>query len=134
MSISPQDTRLQKIGFCKLVGENIEFYAKKYEINIGRKTKGGNLDIVIGEQMLPFTLLLCISRVVDLRHPKLSDWLRTNPNQYTCILLGSYSPDEIISSLQIGLWNIETAAGDANISRHHATIAYSFEKRKFVKS
>jgi len=51
MSVAPQDYRLQKVGFCKLVGENIEFYAKKYEINIGRKTKAGNLDIVIGEIM-----------------------------------------------------------------------------------
>lgn len=48
MPVSGDDPRLAKIGFCKLVGESVEHYAKKYEINIGRKSKASGLDVVIG--------------------------------------------------------------------------------------
>ena len=38
-----------KVGFCKLWGDGIEHYAKKYEIVIGRRSKTTVLDVVIGE-------------------------------------------------------------------------------------
>lgn len=49
MVIASDDPRMKRVGFCKLLGENIEHYAQKYEINIGRKSKASNLDVVIGE-------------------------------------------------------------------------------------
>ena len=48
MPVGANDSLLKRVGFCKLVGENIEHYAQKYEINIGRKSKSSNLDVVIG--------------------------------------------------------------------------------------
>ena len=38
-----------KVGFCKLWGEGIEFYAQKYEINIGRRSKSTALDVIVGQ-------------------------------------------------------------------------------------
>lgn len=49
MAIPEDDPRLKRVGFCKLLGESIEHYAQKYEINIGRKSKATNLDVFIGE-------------------------------------------------------------------------------------
>jgi hypothetical protein len=48
MAVQPDDPRLQKVGFAKLEGPGIEFYAKKYDIMIGRKSKSTPLDIVLG--------------------------------------------------------------------------------------
>ena len=50
MVIASSDPRKAKVGFCKLLGENIEHYAQKYEINIGRKSKAADLDVVIGKR------------------------------------------------------------------------------------
>ena len=49
MVILSDDPRKSKVGFCKLLGENIEYYAQKYEIHIGRKSKATDLDVVIGK-------------------------------------------------------------------------------------
>ena len=49
MAIAGDDPRKKRIGFCKLLGENMEHYAQKYEINIGRKSKATDLDVVIGD-------------------------------------------------------------------------------------
>eukprot|EP00884_Botryococcus_braunii_P003704 jgi/Botrbrau1/13334/Bobra.0334s0010.1 len=51
MVVQPDDARLAKVGFVKLEGPGIEFYAKKYEIIIGRKSKSANLDVVLGDNM-----------------------------------------------------------------------------------
>ena len=49
MPVSPSDPRVRRVGFCKLQGEGIDFYAQKYIILIGRKSKNANLDVVIGD-------------------------------------------------------------------------------------
>jgi hypothetical protein len=35
------DSRLEKVGFAKLLGDGLEYYIKKYEIVLGRKSKVG---------------------------------------------------------------------------------------------
>lgn len=51
MHISPDDPRLDRVGFAKLLGDGVELYAKKTEIIIGRQSKSSNLDVVLGENM-----------------------------------------------------------------------------------
>ena len=48
MAVQEGDPRRKRVGFCKLLGENVEHYAQKYEVNIGRKSKATNLDVLIG--------------------------------------------------------------------------------------
>jgi len=43
------DPRIQQCGFAKLVGDDFEYYMRKYEINLGRKSKTTELDVVLGE-------------------------------------------------------------------------------------
>lgn len=40
-SVSASDPRLQKVGFAKLLGDGVEYYIRKYEIVLGRKSKVG---------------------------------------------------------------------------------------------
>ncbi|CAL8463819.1 g3353 [Coccomyxa elongata] len=51
MGLSPDDHRIKQIGFAKLLGEDLELYAKKYEIVIGRKSKSSVVDVVLGDTM-----------------------------------------------------------------------------------
>ncbi|BDA48938.1 probable transcriptional activator FHA1 at N-terminal half [Coccomyxa sp. Obi] len=51
MGVSPDDPRIEQIGFAKLLGEDLELYAKKYEIVIGRKSKSSVVDVVLGDTM-----------------------------------------------------------------------------------
>ena len=51
MVIAPDDPRLGRVGFAKLLGDGLELYAKKTEIIIGRQSKSTNLDVVLGENM-----------------------------------------------------------------------------------
>ena len=46
--VAADDPRLAKVGFAKLVGSGIELYAKKHEITLGRLSKSGHVDIVLG--------------------------------------------------------------------------------------
>ncbi len=46
--MSPDDPRIEQIGFAKLLGEDLELYAKKYDIIIGRKSKSSVVDVVLG--------------------------------------------------------------------------------------
>ena len=48
MVIAADDPRLAKIGFFKLLGEGLEFYAKKYTIILGRESKSAEMDVVLG--------------------------------------------------------------------------------------
>lgn len=49
MPVLSDDSRVQKVGFCKLKGDGIEHFAQKYEIQIGRKSKSTALDVAIGQ-------------------------------------------------------------------------------------
>lgn len=49
MVVEGDDPRLAKVGFAKLEGQGIEFYAKKYEIIIGRPSKAFTPDVVISK-------------------------------------------------------------------------------------
>ena len=44
----PADPRLERCGFCKLYGPELEFYSKRYDIQIGRRSKSTKLDVVLG--------------------------------------------------------------------------------------
>lgn len=50
-----QDSRLQRCGFAKLVGQDFEYFIRKYEISLGRKSKSTELDVVLGKP-LPYFL------------------------------------------------------------------------------
>ncbi|KAK9826146.1 hypothetical protein WJX81_000241 [Elliptochloris bilobata] len=45
------DPRLERCGFCKLYGPELEFYSKRYDIQIGRRSKSTKLDVVLGDNM-----------------------------------------------------------------------------------
>ncbi len=47
--VAADDPRLAKVGFAKLVGDGVELYAKKHEITMGRLSKSGQVDVVLGK-------------------------------------------------------------------------------------
>ena len=47
--VAHDDPRLAKVGFAKLVGSGIELYTKKHEITLGRLSKSGHVDVVLGK-------------------------------------------------------------------------------------
>ena len=47
--VAHDDPRLAKVGFAKLVGSGIELYTKKHEITMGRLSKSGHVDVVLGK-------------------------------------------------------------------------------------
>ncbi|GMH39980.1 hypothetical protein BSKO_07884 [Bryopsis sp. KO-2023] len=51
MPIADDDPRLAKCGFAKLQGDGFEFFMRKYEIGLGRKSKSNSLDVVLGDHM-----------------------------------------------------------------------------------
>ena len=56
MVVSPNDPRIDQVGFAKLLGDGFELCAKKYEIVIGRHSKSSTVDVVLGKS----TIALCI--------------------------------------------------------------------------
>ena len=48
VSISTQDPRLPKVGFAKLIGKDLDYTMRKYEITLGRKSKQ-DIDVILGE-------------------------------------------------------------------------------------
>ena len=59
MGVSPDDPRIEQIGFAKLLGEDLELYAKKYDIIIGRKSKSSVVDVVLGTSISFFSRISC---------------------------------------------------------------------------
>ncbi|EIE18840.1 hypothetical protein COCSUDRAFT_45003 [Coccomyxa subellipsoidea C-169] len=51
MVVSPNDPRIDQVGFAKLLGDGFELCAKKYEIVIGRHSKSSTVDVVLGDNM-----------------------------------------------------------------------------------
>ncbi|GAX81600.1 hypothetical protein CEUSTIGMA_g9028.t1 [Chlamydomonas eustigma] len=51
MPIDPDDPRIQKVAYAKLLGEGIEVFIRKLEITLGRTTKSMPLDVVLGDNM-----------------------------------------------------------------------------------
>ncbi|CAD7703127.1 unnamed protein product [Ostreobium quekettii] len=51
MGVSEDDPRLAKCGYAKLQGEGVEFYVRKYEVTMGRRSKSTQLDVVLGDNM-----------------------------------------------------------------------------------
>ena len=47
------DSRLSKCAFAKLLGDDLEYYIRKYEVILGRKNKSTELDVILG--ILPVT-------------------------------------------------------------------------------
>ena len=47
--VAHDDPRLAKVGFAKLVGSGLELYTKKHEITLGRLSKSGHVDVVLGK-------------------------------------------------------------------------------------
>ena len=52
MGLSADDPRLGRVAFAKLQGEGLEYFIRKYEVLLGRKSKSTELDIVLGKHMM----------------------------------------------------------------------------------
>lgn len=48
MGLSPDDPRLGTVAYAKLQGDGLEYFIRKYEVLLGRKSKSTELDIVLG--------------------------------------------------------------------------------------
>lgn len=47
--VGPDDPRIARCGFCRLEGDGgLDFFAQRYEIALGRKSKSTHLDVVLG--------------------------------------------------------------------------------------
>ena len=56
MGLSPDDPRLGRVAYAKLQGDGLEYFIRKYEVFLGRKSKSTELDIVLGAQPVkPFS-------------------------------------------------------------------------------
>ncbi|DBB04401.1 hypothetical protein WJX77_002015 [Trebouxia sp. C0004] len=51
MGLSADDPRLGRVAFAKLQGDGLEYFVRKYEVWLGRKSKSTELDIVLGDNM-----------------------------------------------------------------------------------
>ena len=49
MGLSADDPRVGRVAFAKLQGEGLEYFIRKYEVLLGRKSKSTELDIVLGK-------------------------------------------------------------------------------------
>lgn len=49
MGLSADDPRLGRVAFAKLQGDGLEYFVRKYEVLLGRKSKSTELDIVLGK-------------------------------------------------------------------------------------
>jgi len=49
MGLAADDPRISRIAFAKLQGDGFEYFVRKYEVLLGRKSKSTELDIVLGE-------------------------------------------------------------------------------------
>lgn len=45
------DPRLARCGFAKLVGSDLDYILRKYECSMGRRSKAGQQDVVLGDVM-----------------------------------------------------------------------------------
>ena len=43
-----EDELLQRCGFAKLYGDDLEYFVRKYEITLGRRSNSTSLDVVLG--------------------------------------------------------------------------------------
>ena len=59
--VAHDDPRLAKVGFAKLVGSGIELYTKKHEITMGRLSKSGHVDVVLGEYRCMYPSYCCLT-------------------------------------------------------------------------
>ena len=51
MPVSPDDPRIQRVGFARLVGNDLDYLMRKYEITLGRRSKNSTLDVILGDTM-----------------------------------------------------------------------------------
>lgn len=58
MGLSPDDPRLGRVAYAKLQGDGLEYFIRKYEVVLGRKSKSTELDIVLGAGPKSFPSLL----------------------------------------------------------------------------
>ncbi len=61
MGLSADDPRLGRVAFAKLQGDGLEYFIRKYEVLLGRKSKSTELDIVLGKQLSLWSLVLGVS-------------------------------------------------------------------------
>ena len=49
MGLEANDPRLSRVAYAKLQGDGFEYFVRKYEVLLGRKSKSTELDIVLGK-------------------------------------------------------------------------------------
>ncbi len=128
MIVAADNSEMKRVGFCKLLGESIEHYAQKYEINIGRKSKATDLDVVIGEKPI-FFFWADPSPLTGRLHPLTAflAFLRQAAFLH-CMSADSCMAAKLPLHVALHNYHIIVGAGDTNISRQHACIAYNFGK------
>ena len=61
MGLEANDPRLSRVAYAKLQGDGFEYFVRKYEVLLGRKSKSTELDIVLGKHYKLWKLLLLLS-------------------------------------------------------------------------
>ena len=51
MPVAANDPRVQRAAFAHLVGNDIDYLMKKYEITLGRQAKNFTPDVIMGDTM-----------------------------------------------------------------------------------
>ena len=49
MGLAADDPRISRVAYAKLQGDGFEYFVRKYEVLLGRKSKSTELDIVLGK-------------------------------------------------------------------------------------
>lgn len=52
MGLAADDPRISRVAYAKLEGDGFEYFVRKYEVLLGRKSKSTELDIVLGAPSL----------------------------------------------------------------------------------
>ncbi len=71
MGLSADDPRLGRVAFAKLQGDGLEYFIRKYEVLLGRKSKSTELDIMLGEKfpeqnLLDVAYCCCFANLLEL--------------------------------------------------------------------
>ena len=51
MTVVATDARINRVGFAKLIGDNVNYIIRKYEVILGRKNKNKPIDVHLGDTM-----------------------------------------------------------------------------------
>lgn len=76
MGLAADDPRISRVAYAKLQGEGFEYFVRKYEVLLGRKSKSTELDIVLGDPTQQWKVCLAETAVLCSQSPELSVGIR----------------------------------------------------------